>query len=372
MAQDVVHDVLFAESDGELADVAGERLSAALGAGEQAIVIATPAHREVFAERVRANGMDAAALQEDGTLLLLDAAATLELLRPRGPFDRRAFDRVIGTLVRERVARGPVFAFGEMVALLFDAGSPQEAIELEDAWDELLQATSAGLLCAYPTSLLDDPGHAVHVGPVCGMHSGVVTDSGFRRSWLLPEDATASSQARRLVANGLRARGVSESAFYDTLSVVTELVVNATVHGRPPVSLEVVIDEAVVTVRVGDTDPAVPVVPAAGDAGESGVARSAAGGGPGRPVGRRDARRRDRRRRRGRRGRPEGGLGRAGPLRPRGRRGREGSERAVRHARTAHSTHAHRERREQGVRGVRRALVPCPRRRRGTGRHRIR
>lgn len=258
--RDVVHDVLFSEDDDELAGVAGERLAAALAAGQSAIVIASPSHQRVFAERVAAAGIDDAAAVTDGTLLMLDAAATLDLLRPGGAFDPSAFDEVVGSLVRERVARGPVFAFGEMVALLFDAGRPQEAIELESAWNELLRETGADLLCAYPGVLLEDPRHAVHIGSVCGMHGGVVADSVFRRQWQLEGERSAGSEARRLVANALRSRGVEEAAFYETLSVVTELVLNAVDHARTPLSLEVVIDDAHVTVRVGDGSPHPPVV----------------------------------------------------------------------------------------------------------------
>lgn len=258
--RDVVHDVLFSENDDELAGVAGERLAAALAAGRAAIVIATPVHRRLFAERMADAGLDVAAAESDGTLLMLDAASTLDLLTPGGAFDRSAFDEVVGGAVRERAARGPVLAFGEMVALLFDAGRPQEAIELESAWNELLQETGAALLCAYPGLLLDDPGHAVHVGSVCGMHSGVVAGSVFRRTWELGGDRASGSEARRLVANALRSRGVEEAAFYETLSVVTELVLNGVHHARTPLSLEVVIDEAHVSVRVGDGSPDLPVV----------------------------------------------------------------------------------------------------------------
>lgn len=258
--QDVVHDVLFSESDDELTGVAGHRLAAALSAGEVAVVIATAAHRRLFAERLAAAGIDPEEAVSAGSLLMLDAAATLDLLTPGGTFDRSAFDEVVGGIVRERAAQGEVFAFGEMVALLFDAERPEEAIELEAAWDELLKETGAALLCAYPGLLLDDPRHSVHVGSVCSMHGGVVSGTAFRRSWPLEPDRTAGSEARRLVANALRARGVEEAAFYETLSVVTELVINGVDHARTPLSLEVLIDDALVSVRVGDESPLPPVV----------------------------------------------------------------------------------------------------------------
>jgi anti-sigma regulatory factor (Ser/Thr protein kinase) len=259
--QDVVHDVLFAESDDELTGVVGDRLAVALAAGAAVIVIATPEHQRLLHEHIQAAGLDADQARTDGALLVLDARETLDRFTAGGAFDLEAFDRVVGQLVREQAARRPVFAFGEMVALLFDGGRPQEAIELEAAWDVLVQETSVELLCAYPGLLLDDPGHAVHVGSVCSMHSSVVAGSTFHRSWTFTESRTAGSSARRLVANALRARGVPEAVFYDTLSVVTELVANAVTHGGLPVALEVEIEDDLVAVDVADPNPAHPVLP---------------------------------------------------------------------------------------------------------------
>lgn len=258
--QDYVHDVLFAESDDELRLLAGDRVSDSLASGRSAIVISSPDHHEQFLDQVSRAGHDPDRARADGALLMLDAADTLGRMTPSGTFDRDAFDEVVGDLVREQAARGPVFAFGEMVALLFDAGRPHEAIDLEAAWDDLLRETSAELLCAYPGSLLDEPEHAVHVGSVCGMHSGVVAESPFHRSWSLDGDPSAGGVARRLVANALRARGVPEAAFYDTLSVVTELVANAVNHSAGPVSVEIGIDHAAVRLRVGDSSPTAPVI----------------------------------------------------------------------------------------------------------------
>lgn len=256
--QDVVHDVLFAETDDELIDVAGDRLVEALLTGDDAIAIVTPEHRRRLADRVRAAGLDPEDLQAAGTLTVLDAASTLDRVMPEGSFDGARFDEVTGEMLRGRGDRGPLFVFGEMVALLFELGRSPDALELEAAWDGLLHAASIRMLCAYPGTLLDDPRQAVHVGSVCSMHSAVVTDAALRRRWTLAEDRTAAPTARRLVANALRTRGVPESVFYDTLSVVTELVSNALAQGGVPLSVELVIDDDLVSVRVGDGSPASP------------------------------------------------------------------------------------------------------------------
>lgn len=254
------HGVLFAESDDELVGLAADGVAAALAAGGSSIVIATPEHHAAFDERMAASGVDPATARADGSLLTLDAEATLARLTPRGAFSSSAFGDVLGSLVRDTRTRGPVHAFGEMVALLWDDDRAQEAIALEAAWDGLIRETTASLLCAYPGRLVDEPHRTSELASVCGLHSAVVSDREFRRSWQLSGDPQGMSEGRRLLANALRARGVSEQAFYDTLAVATELMANAVAHARSAFTLGVAVDSSRVLVQVHDGSAAVPVV----------------------------------------------------------------------------------------------------------------
>lgn len=262
LAQDegTAHDVLFAESDAELVRVAGDRLAAGLASGAAEIVIATPEHRDSFVAAIRDAGLDPEAAARDGSLALLDAAETLAAFTGGGAFDARAFDRVVGSLVREAAAGRSVDAFGEMVALLWDAGRVAEAIELERAWEELLRETSATLLCAYPIRLVDDLETAPALRTVCGLHGRIVSHDPLERSWRFDYDLTAASRARRAVSSALRVRGVAEAVFYDVQSVLTELVGNALHHTRSAISVGLSVLPDRVVVRVEDQHPEPPVV----------------------------------------------------------------------------------------------------------------
>lgn len=256
----VVHDVLFARSEDELTALAGERLAGALSSGAAAVVIATPEHQQTLAEQIVGAGVDPEAATQDGSLVTLDAADTLDRLTPGGAFDPDAFDDVVGAVVRRARQERPVHAFGEMVALLWHDDRPQQAVELESAWDGLLRETSASLLCAYPADLVDDVDRSGELAAICGMHSAVVADGPFERSWLFEHGVDAASRARRVCGNVLRVRGVEEDAFYSTQSVVTELVANALKHAGSPVGLAVLVDPARVQVRVGDDGADAPVL----------------------------------------------------------------------------------------------------------------
>lgn len=256
----VVHDVLFAESDDELVSVAGHRLATALAGGALSIAIATPDHMRAFAERIRVTGLEPEASVTDGSLVMMDAAETLDRLTPGGSFDPEMFAEVVGSVVRAAAVERPVEAFGEMVGLLWNDGRCDDAIELEAAWDQLVQETSASLLCAYSSSLLDDPRRSDGLATVCGMHSGIVAETSFERSWRLPDDRTAAAEARRIAANALRSRGVAEATFYDAQSVVTELAANAAIHANAPYSIDVRIDDGRVLLGVRDQSPEPPVL----------------------------------------------------------------------------------------------------------------
>lgn len=105
-----------------------------------------------------AAGIDPAESRRAGTLVWLDAAATMARFITEGRIDRDAFDRVIGAVVRQARESGrPVRVFGEMVSLLWDAGHVLTAIELEELWNELRRDLPFSLLCAYHSESVRGP-----------------------------------------------------------------------------------------------------------------------------------------------------------------------------------------------------------------------
>jgi MEDS: MEthanogen/methylotroph, DcmR Sensory domain len=76
------HVVLFYQDDDELAARASEFVLDAGHSGGAAIVIATPAHRCLIADRLARAGFDIAAAQARGSCLALDAAETTRRSSP--------------------------------------------------------------------------------------------------------------------------------------------------------------------------------------------------------------------------------------------------------------------------------------------------
>lgn len=150
-----------------LADAVADYLGESLSAGAAAIVIATPAHRAAFLERLHAEP----ALRE-GRLKLLDAEQTLGQFIMDGIPQWQPFQETVGTMVAELCARHPaVRAYGEMVDLLWQQGRRDAALRLEGYWNELGKVHAFSLFCAYRMDPLDSQAYGGPLESVCNAHS---------------------------------------------------------------------------------------------------------------------------------------------------------------------------------------------------------
>lgn len=255
------HVVQFYEREQDLVAGVSRYLAAAVEAGEVVIVIATPAHRAAFHAELTAGGVDAAAVRDASRFLEFDAAETLARFSSGGSVDPQAYFTVVGTVVRQAVATGrPVRAYGEMVALLWDAGHVSAAIELETLWNELGRQVPFSLYCAYPQVQVSSAERSQDLLEVCHLHSSVVDAKDPRTTAParqvvrnLPAEPTAPGAARRFVVTALRGWGYNTALVQDAALVVTELATNAVLHAGA--AFEVVLRAEDAIVHVGVRDP---------------------------------------------------------------------------------------------------------------------
>jgi anti-sigma regulatory factor (Ser/Thr protein kinase) len=249
------HLVQFYEDDAQLEQTVGGYLTRAMQAGAAAVVIATEEHRRRFLAALESAGMDIAACSREGTLITLDAAATMAGFVDRGQVDHEAFRRVVGSILRRAAATGrAVCAYGEMVALLWESGDVLTAIELEKAWNQLADELSFTLVCGYRSESVQGNEHADALHEVCRLHTSVVGSSpaADRGSAFEPADAAvpdtmsakfsgepqAPALARRFVSDLLQQLGHS-ALLEDAKLVVSELATNAVIHARSSFTVEV-------------------------------------------------------------------------------------------------------------------------------------
>jgi hypothetical protein len=263
------HIVHFYEHEAELVGMVVPYLSAAIRAGETAIVIATEAHRRAFETQLEAEDVDLAPARTAGRLLTLDAAVSIATFTAEEEeIDHDAFHEMIGGLVRKAAECGrPVRVYGEMVALLWDAGEVLTAIELETLWNDLARELSFSLLCSYPASSVSGSEHAEALHQVCHLHSSVVPpwsegqDDVATRSIEtemtaeFAPDRGAPGRARRMVVATLQQAGCAEALVHDAALVLSELATNAVLHAGSPFSVSICWKDPILRIAVRDASP---------------------------------------------------------------------------------------------------------------------
>ena len=255
------HVVQFYENDAELIAGAGGYLADGAHAGAVAIIVATEAHRKAFEGHLRDAGIDVAAGLDAGTVVSLDAAATLAQFTRDGCVDRDAFFEVIGPLLRAAAASGrPVRAYGEMVALLWEAGDVIGAIELETLWNELATEVPFSLYCAYRSESVAGHEHADALQQVCHLHDAAVSAPPLETTWRFPAEFTAPAAARRLLTDTLRLAGHDGDLLDDARLVITELAANAVLHARSPFTVSIRTRNSTVRIFVRDESRVEPSV----------------------------------------------------------------------------------------------------------------
>jgi anti-sigma regulatory factor (Ser/Thr protein kinase) len=252
------HVVQFYDHQDDLAGAVGEYLSAAVAAREIAIVIATEEHRHAFEAEMADAGVDTAEARRDGSVIWLDAAETLEQFVHDGQVNPGRFREVVGSLVHDAAKTGRgIRAYGEMVALLWEAGHVLGAIELEKLWNDLAGELSFSLFCAYHIHSAAGEEHAEALHEVCRLHTAVVHDATAR----FRAGPDAPFAARRFLAGllGRRPYGGRVNP-QDALLVVSELATNAVIHAGTPFSVGVRYDGSAFRISVQDWSSTQPIV----------------------------------------------------------------------------------------------------------------
>jgi signal transduction histidine kinase len=176
------HDVQFYADDNFLLASLVPFVGESLKRKGAAIVVATKAHRDGLVQRLEANGVPLGAAIQQGRYIALDAAQTMAAFMKGGMPDKALFTRVVGDVVTWAAGaanEGKVAIFGEMVALLWQQGNAEAAIQLEQFWNELSQVHSFSLLCAYPLAQFNREHHREAFARICAEHHVVIPAENY-------------------------------------------------------------------------------------------------------------------------------------------------------------------------------------------------
>jgi hypothetical protein len=153
-----------------LVESAGLFLVAGLRNGEDARVIATPAHWKAVESYLSRLGVDSAKLRRGGRLQVLDGAAIAEdLLSRKGDPTDEELRHWIRSVLGPETGRA-LRVYGEAVGLLSAGGKAGLALRLEKAWNTVLAERPFALLCGYAASDLKGAPDSLQ-GPLAGEHA---------------------------------------------------------------------------------------------------------------------------------------------------------------------------------------------------------
>src|SRR5258708_4436680 len=174
------HFVQFYESDSFLLNSLTDCVRIGLRAGNAVVVIGTKARGHGLSESLRKSGLDLSGPRASGQYVALDAAKALARFMVGELADRGRFVRVVGGII-ERAARGrgELRIFGEMVALLWEAGNYEGAIRLEDLWNDLQKTHPFSLFCAFPMNQSDGAARIKPFTEVCAAHTRIIPAESY-------------------------------------------------------------------------------------------------------------------------------------------------------------------------------------------------
>ena len=263
---DRVHEVAAYDEATSLDDRVADFVARSLEDGVPVVTVSRPAHRRAVDALLVNRGVDVERARREGHLATLDADETMALFMVGGRPDPALFAAFVAAVAP---VDGPaISAFGEMVALLWERGQVDAAIELEALWNTALAGHPVRLLCAYPASLLADA-ELDAVARMCGLHdhvslAGAHPGSGrttadehlVSSTVLLPVPPSVGS-VRRFVRDALTGWGL-DHLVGDAVLITSELATNAVTHGSSPFRTSLTRTGDVLRVSVEDGSSAWP------------------------------------------------------------------------------------------------------------------
>ena len=238
-----------------------------------AVAVTSTVHLVALEAALIRRGIDIVAARLDGSLITVDADEALSGFLVDGWPNFDSFVTEVGDMIRKVTDTGrPVKVFGEMVALLWDAGQVAAAIELEKMWNDFGDEVPFSLMCAYPAHSVTGDGTEDAFLQVCQCHSAVFGADEDRwdptNRFVVHRDeetrsftgeSSAIGAARCFVADTLNSWGL-EQLVEDGSIVVSELVTNAIIHAESDFAVSLSSHGDAVRLSVHDHSPAIPVM----------------------------------------------------------------------------------------------------------------
>lgn len=143
-----------------------------LSSGEAVAIIAKPSLRKALVNFLVTQGFDVQSFKDQGQIKFLDAEFLLSSLWIDDGIDAEAFEKFVSDPLRiMKLKYDKIRIFGEMVDLLWQKEAYDEAMQLENRWNDLFKKIEFSLLCTYSFSHLNPNTYDEALERICRCHT---------------------------------------------------------------------------------------------------------------------------------------------------------------------------------------------------------
>ena len=152
--------------------------------GKTVVGVLTPDHRDGLERRLATRGFDLEVLAKSGKYCVFDAIETLAGLMANGRLDTlrvKSFAKYFLSSFQIDPQQKPprLLLFGEMVSILWARGNFEDALRLEQVWNELSHIYSFTLHCSYPLKGFEQNELSQAFLNICAEHSHVLPTEDY-------------------------------------------------------------------------------------------------------------------------------------------------------------------------------------------------
>jgi hypothetical protein len=145
------HHIVFCSDDAALLESLIRFVSAALHQGNPVVVWATESHRASILGRVRAQAIDIDGAIQRGTYIASDVGEA-----PDPELIVRTLEQLRMAAFEAGVEQPRLAVCGERAGLLWEQGSNNDALQIEELFNALSRTYEMDILCVYPLAHCDD------------------------------------------------------------------------------------------------------------------------------------------------------------------------------------------------------------------------
>ncbi len=136
------------------------------------VIIARPALRKNVLSKLEALGINVQTFKNQDQIKIFDAEFLLSTILMDEVIDEHSFQKSIGMPIQVAQSKySKVFAFGDMVDILWQRGLHNTAMQLEGLWNNLSEKQELTLLCTYLLDNLDSANYDNALERICKCHT---------------------------------------------------------------------------------------------------------------------------------------------------------------------------------------------------------